>query len=86
MAEPNSLLPPPLPRQRLVSAMRVAAAVAIIIAAVAVVLVARGGDEPRVHIMIAAALGIGLSVLLGMALMGRALLGGRRENIKKDRE
>jgi hypothetical protein len=41
----------------------------ILIAAIAVVLVARGDPTIHVHMLIATALGIGLTVLLGTALM-----------------
>jgi hypothetical protein len=49
--------------------MRFAGAFAIIIAGIAVFMVARGQPEPHVHMLIATALGIGLTVLLGTALM-----------------
>ena len=56
-------------RQRFVRIMRVAAAFSIVIAALAVALVARGQSEFHIHMLIATALGIGLTVLLGTALM-----------------
>ncbi len=56
-------------RQRFVRIMRVAAAFSIVIAALAVALVARGQSELHIHMLIATALGIGLTVLLGTALM-----------------
>jgi len=56
-------------RQRFVRIMRIAAAFSIVIAALAVVLVARGQAEFHIHMLIATALGIGLTVLLGTALM-----------------
>ena len=56
-------------RQRFVRIMRVAAAFSIVIAGLAVALVARGQSEVHVHMLIATALGIGLTVLLGTALM-----------------
>jgi hypothetical protein len=46
----------------------------IVIAAIAVVLVARGDPTIHVHMLIATALGIGLTVLLGTALMTLAFL------------
>ena len=67
----------PTLRQRFVRIMRVAAAFSIIIAAIAVLLVARGQSEPRIHMMIATALGIGLSVLLACALMTLIFLSNR---------
>ena len=56
-------------RQRFVRIMRVAAAFSIVIAALAVALVARGQSEFHIHMLIGTALGIGLTVLLGTALM-----------------
>ncbi len=56
-------------RQRFVRIMRVAAAFSIVIAGLAVALVARGQSEFHVHMLIATALGIGLTVLLATALM-----------------
>jgi hypothetical protein len=48
---------------------RLLALLSIIIAAIAVVLVARGDPATHVHMLIATALGVGLTVLLGTALM-----------------
>ena len=48
---------------------RLLAFLSIVIAAIAVVLVARGDPTIHVHMLIATALGIGLTVLLGTALM-----------------
>ena len=42
---------------------------AFVIAAIAVLLVAQGDPTIHVHMLIATALGVGLSVLLGIALM-----------------
>lgn len=39
------------------------------VAALAVVLVAQGDEKIHIHMLIATALGVGLSVLLGIALM-----------------
>ena len=64
-------------KRRFVRIMRVAAVFAIIIAAVAVLLVARGQSELRIDMLIAAALGIGLTVLLGTALMTLNFLSSR---------
>ena len=58
---------PPRIRQRFGRIMRVAAAFSIVIAALAVALVARGQSELHIHMLIATALGIGLTVLLGTA-------------------
>lgn len=49
--------------------MRWMSLVAIAAAAAAVYFVARGESELRIHMLIATALGAGLSVLLGTALM-----------------
>ena len=48
---------------------RLLALLSIIIAAIAVVLVARGDPTVHVHMLIATALGIGLTVLVGTGLM-----------------
>jgi hypothetical protein len=54
--------------------LRLLAVLSILIAAIAVVLVARGDPTVHVHMLIATALGIGLTVLLGTALMTLAFL------------
>lgn len=77
MAQPEPLLPQPSLKQRFVRLMRLAAVFSIVIAAIAVVLVARGSEEPRIHMLIATALGVGLSVLLGTALMTLVFLSNR---------
>ena len=56
-------------RRRFMRIMRFAAAFAIVIAGIAVLMVARGRSELHIHMLIATALGIGLAVLLGTALM-----------------
>ena len=48
---------------------RLLALLSIAIAAIAVVLVARGDSTVHVHMMIATALGVGLTVLLGTGLL-----------------
>jgi hypothetical protein len=48
---------------------RLLALLSIVIAAIAVVLVARGDPATHVHMLIATALGVGLTVLLGTGLM-----------------
>ena len=53
---------------------RLLALLSIVIAAIAVVLVARGDPALHIHMLIATALGIGLTVLLGTALMTLAFL------------
>lgn len=55
-------------------AFRLLALLSIAIGAIAVLLVVRGDPGVHVHMMIATALGVGLSVLLGSALMTLAFL------------
>ena len=76
MAVPDPV-PPRSIRQRFLRIMRVAAAFSIVIAALAVALVARGQSELHIHMLIATALGIGLTVLLGTALMTLTFLTNR---------
>ena len=75
MPEPD---PIPSPRhstmRRFWRISRLLAVLSILIAAMAVVLVARGDPTVHVHMLIATALGIGLTVLLGTALMTLAFL------------
>ena len=54
--------------------MRWVALLAIAIAAIAVLLVARGDNGTHIHMLIAVALGAGLSVLLAGALMSLVFL------------
>ncbi len=65
--------PIPSPRHSLMRRFwrifRLLALLSIVIAAIAVLLVARGDPAIHVHMLIATALGIGLTVLLGTALM-----------------
>ena len=68
MANPDPV-PPSSIRRRFVRIVRAAALLSIVIAALAVALVARGQSELHIHMLIATALGIGLTVLLGTALM-----------------
>jgi len=53
---------------------RLLALLSIVIAAIAVVLVTRGEGEVHASLIIATALGVGLSVLLGTGLMSLAFL------------
>ena len=73
--QPNSR---PSPRhvvmRRFWRTFRLLALFSIAIAAVAVMLVVSGDPGIHVHMMIATALGVGLSVLLGSALMTLAFL------------
>ena len=57
--------------------MRLMAALSIVIAAIAVLLVIRGDDTVNPHMMIATALGVGLTVLLGTGLMTLAFISSR---------
>lgn len=50
------------------------ALLAIVVAAIAVLLVAIGDEGVHIHMMIATALGVGLTILLGAALMSLAFL------------
>ena len=65
--------PTPSPRhsvmRRFWRIFRLLALLSIVIAAIAVVLVTRGEAHPHIHMMIATALGIGLTVLVGTGLM-----------------
>jgi hypothetical protein len=61
----------------------------ILVAAVAVLLVARGGNGVHIHMMIATALGAGLSVLLAGALMSLIFLSsssGHDEEVSRPQE
>ena len=72
--------PDPIPpnggdlKRRFWRIFRLLAVLSIIIAAIAVLLVARGQPEIRVHMLIATALGTGLMVLVGGALMSLVFL------------
>lgn len=57
--------------------MRWLALLSIVVAAIAVLLVARGDDSVRVHMLVATALGAGLTVLLGTGLMALTFLSAR---------
>ena len=65
--------PVPSPRQstmrRFLKIMRLLALLSIVIAAIAVILVTRGEGEVHASLIIATALGVGLTVLLGTGLM-----------------
>ena len=70
--------PVPSPRhsmmRRFWRIFRLLALLSIVIAAIAVFLVARGDPTIHVHMLIATALGIGLTVLLGTGLMSLVFL------------
>ena len=65
--------PVPSPRHALMRRFwrifRLLALLSIVVAAIAVFLVTQGEESPSVHFMLATALGAGLTVLLGTALM-----------------
>ncbi len=73
--------PLPSPRHKLLlrfkRIMRWLALLSIVIAAIAVLLVAKGDDTVHVHMLVATALGVGLSVLLGTGLMTLTFLSAR---------
>ena len=70
--------------------MKWMALVSIAVAAIAVLLVMRGEDGVPIHMLIATALGAGLTVLLGTALMSLAFLSSssghdeQARGVKKD--
>ncbi|MEO5972946.1 MAG: hypothetical protein ABIP91_06250 [Sphingomicrobium sp.] len=87
--------PLPTPRQALLRRfgriMRLMALFSIAVAALAVVLVARGDEGLHIHMLIATALGVGLSVLLAGALMSLIFLSHdemprRHDAVDRDRE
>ena len=65
--------PVPTPRHALLRRFwrifRLLALLSIVIAAIAVLLVTQGDTSPSIHFILATALGAGLTVLLGTALM-----------------
>ncbi|MCF2515061.1 hypothetical protein LVY65_08275 [Sphingomonas sp. G124] len=70
--------PPLAPlKQQFLRIMRWAALFSLAIAALAVVLVARGDSSVHIHMLIATALGVGLTVMLGIALMTLVFLSNR---------
>ena len=70
--------PLPSPRQSMLlrfrRIMRLLALLSIVVAAIAVIIVARDDDTVHVHMLIATALGVGLTVLLGTGLMALTFL------------
>jgi hypothetical protein len=61
--------PRPSTMRRFLKILRVLALFSIVIAAIAVILVTRGEGEVQASLIIATALGVGLTVLLGTGLM-----------------
>ena len=55
--------------RRFVRAMKWLALLSVVVAAIAVLLVARGDEGVHLHMLIATALGVALTVLLGTGLM-----------------
>ena len=53
---------------------RLLALLSVLVAAIAVMLVARGDPTIHIHMLVATALGVGLTVLLGTGLMTLAFL------------
>jgi hypothetical protein len=76
---PNRDPTPPLEplKRQFLKIMRWAALFSFVIAALSVLLVARGDDTIHIHMLIATALGVGLSVMLGIALMTLVFLSSR---------
>ena len=69
--------PPAWLRHRFLRIMRWSAALSAVIAGIAVILVARSSDAPRIHLLIATALGVMASMLLGTGLMTLMFLSAR---------
>jgi heme O synthase-like polyprenyltransferase len=73
--------PVPSPRkslvQRFVQIFKWLVLLSIVIAAIAVLLVARGEDTQDINVLVATALGTGLTMLLGSALMVLSFLSSR---------
>jgi cytochrome c biogenesis factor len=73
-------VPDPLPspsaslKRRFVRIFRLCAALSVVIAILAAILVSRGDPALHIHMVIATALGVGLTVLLGTSLMALAFL------------
>ena len=69
--------PDPVPgliRRRFLRILRLGALFSIAIAGIAVVMVAKGDGEAPIHMLIATALGVALTVLLGIGLMALMFL------------
>jgi peptidoglycan/LPS O-acetylase OafA/YrhL len=73
-------VPDPLPspsaslKRRFVRIFRLCAALSVVIAILAAILVSRGDPTLHIHMVIATALGVGFTVLLGTSLMALAFL------------
>ena len=78
MPVPDPVPPRPNPaKQRFVRLMKLGALFSMVIAAIAVLLVARGDSGLHIHMLIATALGVGLSVMMAIALMSLIFLSNR---------
>ena len=73
--------PVPSPRKSLVERFlqifKWLALLSVVVAAIAVLLVARGEERQDIHVLVATALGAGLTTLLGSALMVLSFLSSR---------
>jgi hypothetical protein len=70
MPRPDPVPSPPRSTvARFKRAMAWMALLSVVVATIAVVLVSRGDPEVHIHMLIATALGVGLTVLLGTGLM-----------------
>src|SRR5688572_24075794 len=82
--------PLPNPRHSAIRAfwriMRLMALLSIVIAAIAVILVMRGDDTLHPHMMIATALGVALTVLLGTGLMTLVFISSRSGHDEQARQ
>ena len=69
-------LPSPTPslKRRFVRIFRLCAALSLVVAILAAILVSRGDPTLHIHMVIATALGVGFTVLLGTSLMALAFL------------
>ena len=95
MPQPDPLPSPPYSTiRRFWRIFRLLALFSIIIAAIAVVLVARGDSAVHAHMLIATALGVGMTVLVGTGLMTLVFLSSssghdeqaRQSNRESDQE
>jgi len=77
MPVPDPITPLGSLKRQFLKIMRWAALFSLAIAAIAVLLVARGDETLHLHMLIATALGVGLSVMLGTALMTLVFLSSR---------
>jgi len=77
MPVPDPVTPLGPLKQQFLRIMRWGALFSLAIAGIAVLLVARGDEAIHIHMLIATALGVGLSVLLGIALMTLLFLSNR---------